>query len=91
MQGSISQIFYLSPSLWHKMGRFSYFLHFIKSMLGHKKISETCFPAFRPSVHVLKMSFNFVEIKNNCQKCYFCVCKFNINSTVLLPNSVLYH
>ena len=44
------------------------------------------------------MLFTFIEnrvrcaqAKNNCQKCAFCVCKFNINSSVLLPNSVVYH
>ena len=37
------------------------FLHLLQSKLGHKYKSETYFPAFRPSVHVLEISLIFIE------------------------------
>ena len=65
MQGVVSQILNLRPSsnFMTKKGEdlaiffIKDFLHLIKFKLGHKyKKSETKFPAFRPSVHILKIS-----------------------------------
>ena len=54
MQGSVSQIVYLCPSL-----------NFIKCRKSFMKKTAKSFlffvPASIPSVHILKMSFNFIE------------------------------
>ena len=67
MQGSVSQTLYLCPSSnfmtkeWEDLAVFFIkdFLHLIKSKLGNN--SETPFLASILSVHVLKISFFFIE------------------------------
>ena len=62
------------------------------------KTSETCFPVYRPSIHILNISLIFIgncgryaHAKNNCEKCLFCIPEVDIKCFVLLPYGGLYH
>ena len=75
MQGNVSQIGHLYPSLnfincrkpFMKKITKSFRFFAIELKLGLKyKRSETSIPPSIPSVHVLKMSFIFIEYQERC-------------------------